>query len=91
MSTARVPSTVKRTVSLSPSAKRRVNRHVQIGDGGEVPRPALLLRSFQPRPLPGHGSMVQVVRRDKLVGPIHSLLVEDLLKEASHEHFVVFG
>ncbi len=68
-----------------------VNRRVQIGDGGKVPRPALLLCSLQAGPLPGHGTMVQVVRRDELAGPIQALLVEDLLIEASHERLVLFG
>jgi len=35
--------------------------------------------------------MVQVVRRDELVGPIQLPLVEDFFKETSHERFVVFA
>jgi hypothetical protein len=36
-------------------------------------------------------SFLQVVLRDEQVGSIQLLLVEDLLKETSHERLVLFG
>src|SRR6266508_2476756 len=75
---------------LVPFREHVLDGAVQIGDGGDVHRP-LLLGTLQPRRLPGQGTMVHVVLRDELTGPVHPLLVDDLLKPAPNDRLVLFG
>src|SRR6266511_1068664 len=62
----------------------------QIGKCGSVHRP-LAPGSFQPGRLPGQSTVVHVVLRDLIIGPIQPLLVEDLLKPAPDDRLVLLG